>query len=47
MSVPDCLDGQLSLPLIAAPMFLASGPDLIVPVVKPGLSAPSCKISAP
>lgn len=37
MSVPDCLDGQLSLPLIAAPMFLASGPDLVIACCKAGI----------
>ena len=37
MSVPDCLDSQLSLPLIAAPMFLASGPDLVIACCKSGI----------
>ena len=37
MGLPACLDGQLSLPLIAAPMFLASGPDLVIACCKAGI----------
>ncbi len=36
MSIPDRLNG-LRLPAIAAPMFLASGPDLVVEVCRAGL----------
>jgi len=37
MAVPTLLSRNLSLPAIVAPMFLASGPDLVVAVCKAGL----------
>ncbi|MEI5678240.1 MULTISPECIES: NAD(P)H-dependent flavin oxidoreductase [unclassified Mesorhizobium] len=37
MPVPQNFEGRLKLPAIAAPMFLASGPDLVVEVCRSGL----------
>ncbi len=37
MPLPDCLKGKLKLPLIAAPMFLVSGPDLVVAACQEGI----------
>lgn len=37
MPLPACLEGRLSLPLIAAPMFLVSGPDLVVAACREGI----------
>jgi nitronate monooxygenase len=37
MSLPSCLDGKLSLPLIAAPMFLVSGPELVIAACREGI----------
>lgn len=37
MSLPKTLEGRLRLPAIAAPMFLTSGPDLVVEVCRSGL----------
>ena len=37
MSVPKQFLGRLSLPLIAAPMFLVSGPDLVIEACKSGV----------
>eukprot|EP00435_Cladocopium_sp_Y103_P076581 s1_g320.t1 len=37
MPLPDCLRGRLQLPLIAAPMFLVSGPDLVVAACREGI----------
>lgn len=37
MPLPDLLAGRLRIPAIAAPMFLASGPDLVVEVCRSGL----------
>ncbi|MCE7997870.1 MAG: nitronate monooxygenase [Rhodobiaceae bacterium] len=37
MPLPDCLQGKLKLPLIAAPMFLVSGPDLVVASCSEGI----------
>ncbi|MDQ0315497.1 NAD(P)H-dependent flavin oxidoreductase [Amorphus orientalis] len=37
MPLPDALRGRLSAPVIAAPMFLTSGPDLVVEVCRSGL----------
>lgn len=37
MPLPETLAGRLRLPAIAAPMFLASGPDLVVEVCRSGL----------
>lgn len=36
MSLPKVLSGRLRLPAIAAPMFLASGPDLVVETCRAG-----------
>ena len=37
MAIPKSLAGRLRLPAIAAPMFLTSGPDLVVEVCRSGL----------
>lgn len=37
MPLPDLFEGRLRLPAIAAPMFLISGPDLVVEVCRSGL----------
>ncbi|HZD26419.1 MAG TPA: nitronate monooxygenase [Alphaproteobacteria bacterium] len=37
MSLPALFDGRLSLPLIAAPMFLVSGPELVVAACRAGV----------
>ncbi|KJS18628.1 MAG: 2-nitropropane dioxygenase [Hoeflea sp. BRH_c9] len=37
MALPQSLSGRLRLPAIAAPMFLASGPDLVVETCKAGV----------
>ena len=37
MAIPQQLKGRLALPAIAAPMFLTSGPDLVVEVCRSGL----------
>ena len=37
MALPQSLSGRLRLPAIAAPMFLASGPDLVVEACKAGV----------
>ena len=37
MAVPQVLGNRLRLPAIVAPMFLASGPDLVVEVCRSGL----------
>lgn len=37
MSIPTVFHGRLRLPAIAAPMFLTSGPDLVVEVCRSGL----------
>lgn len=37
MPIPDALSGRLRLPAIAAPMFLASGPDLVVETCRSGM----------
>ncbi len=37
MTMPNALDGRLRLPAIVAPMFLISGPDLVVECCKAGL----------
>ncbi|WP_118134755.1 nitronate monooxygenase family protein [Oceanicella sp. SM1341] len=36
MALPDQLKGRLRLPVVAAPMFLASGPDLVVETCRAG-----------
>ncbi|MCE6952308.1 nitronate monooxygenase family protein [Cereibacter sphaeroides] len=37
MPIPEALRGRLSAPIIAAPMFLTSGPDLVVETCNAGL----------
>ncbi|KQS68612.1 nitronate monooxygenase family protein [Modestobacter sp. Leaf380] len=37
MSIPDVLQGRLSLPVVASPMFIASGPDLVVAQCSAGI----------
>ena len=36
-ALPACFEGRLSLPLIAAPMFLVSGPELVIACCKAGI----------
>ncbi|MEO0576825.1 MAG: nitronate monooxygenase family protein [Pseudomonadota bacterium] len=37
MSLPASLQGQLSLPVVAAPMFIVSGPELVIEQCKAGI----------
>lgn len=37
MPLPDSLEGRLRLPLIGAPMFIVSGPDLVIAQCKAGI----------
>lgn len=37
MSIPEILQGRLSLPVIAAPMFIVSGPELVIAQCKAGI----------
>jgi nitronate monooxygenase len=37
MALPDALVGRLKLPIIAAPMFLVSGPELVIAACKTGI----------
>lgn len=37
MPLPDALQGRLSIPAISAPMFLCSGPDLVVETCRSGV----------
>jgi len=37
MSLPSLLEGRLRLPLVAAPMFLASGPELVLSCCRAGI----------
>ncbi|WP_417769265.1 NAD(P)H-dependent flavin oxidoreductase [Stappia sp.] len=37
MSLPNAFEGRLKLPAIASPMFLASGPDLVVETCRSGV----------
>lgn len=37
MALPTILEGRLQLPAIAAPMFLTSGPDLVIEVCRSGV----------
>jgi len=39
MPIPDALKGRLRLPVVAAPMFLTSGPDLVVECCRAGVLA--------
>src|SRR4051812_9273544 len=37
LSLPEALRGKLALPAVAAPMFLCSGPDLVVEACRAGI----------
>ncbi len=37
MPLPECLKGRYALPLIAAPMFLVSGPELVIAACREGI----------
>ena len=37
MALPPLLEGRLRLPLVAAPMFLASGPELVLACCRAGI----------
>ncbi|MFM7780743.1 MAG: nitronate monooxygenase, partial [Alphaproteobacteria bacterium] len=37
MPIPALFQGRIALPVIAAPMFLVSGPDLVVETCKSGV----------
>jgi len=37
MSLPACLDGKLRIPVIGAPMFIVSGPELVIAQCKAGI----------
>ena len=37
MPLPASFEGRLAIPAIAAPMFLTSGPDLVVEACKQGI----------
>jgi nitronate monooxygenase len=37
MSMPRLLEGRLSLPIIGAPMFIVSGPELVIAQCKAGI----------
>ncbi|TNE35248.1 MAG: nitronate monooxygenase [Alphaproteobacteria bacterium] len=37
MTMPSVLEGKLSLPVIASPMFIVSGPDLVIAQCKEGI----------
>lgn len=37
MPLPSILEGKLRLPVIAAPMFLVSGPDLVIEACRAGV----------
>jgi nitronate monooxygenase len=37
MTIPSLFDNRLRLPLIAAPMFLSSGPELVIACCKAGI----------
>lgn len=39
MSVPDAFRGRLRVPAIAAPMFLVSGPELVIATCRAGMAA--------
>ena len=40
MSIPPALAARLAIPAVAAPMFLVSGPDLVVATCRSGLVGP-------
>ena len=37
MSMPGALEGKLRIPLIGAPMFIVSGPDLVIAQCQAGI----------
>lgn len=37
MTMPSVLEGRLSLPVIASPMFIVSGPELVIAQCKEGI----------
>jgi len=37
MPIPNCLEGRLALPVIGAPMFIVSGPELVIEQCKAGV----------
>lgn len=37
MSMPSVLEGKLSLPVIASPLFIVSGPELVIAQCKAGV----------
>ena len=37
MPLPACLDGKLRIPVIGAPMFIVSVPDLVIAQCKAGI----------
>ena len=37
MSIPDCMQGRLSVPAIGAPLFIISNPDLVIAQCKAGV----------
>ena len=37
MSVPETMKGRLSLPLVGAPLFIISNPDLVIAQCKAGV----------
>jgi nitronate monooxygenase len=37
MALPKFLDGKLRVPLIGAPMFIVSGPELVIAQCKSGI----------
>ena len=37
MSMPAALEGKLRIPLIGAPMFIVSGPDLVIAQCQAGI----------
>jgi nitronate monooxygenase len=39
MAVPELFRGRMSVPIVAAPMFLVSGPQLVIGACKAGVAA--------
>ncbi|WP_442579374.1 hypothetical protein ACSBOB_28420 [Mesorhizobium sp. ASY16-5R] len=46
MAISKAFQGRLKLPAIAAPMFLASGPELVVEVCRSGVIGTGRQIAA-
>ena len=38
MAIPACMEGRLSLPLIGSPLFIISGPELVIAQCKAGIT---------